>query len=261
MLNQTISVKDIDISNIKFGSPKKHNSDEDYDTSYYTIQLLYQERNFIIQTPFMYVKESVKINENKHQLYISFNDMDTNQKIKEFYDIIEMLEEKILSEVVSKNWLRYINNISSNETIARMMLHHTIHHDIPNYENEYYKKNEEIIYEPYMKVDIPMYNDVCKIDCITMTKKTIKFEDIKDNINDSLTCLLVQPTDIVFTHRGFGCRWKVHAARFDLNDDVVNKITEINKRNRVLKEELQKNEFLKKKLQKQLRMKDAKLNM
>ena len=160
-----------------------------------------------------YIKkdESRKDEERKYDITVSFKGMDENPKIKQFYDKMKELEEKIIDDAFTNRLAWFKNNCSGNKDFVSNMFTPIVKHDKDKVTGEYANK-----YPPTFKAKIP-YNaaeNKFEFDCYDMDNNEINFQDILSNLKGGKAQFIIQLSGIWFSAGIFGCSWKVVSSKF-----------------------------------------------
>ena len=155
--------------------------------------------------------DSRKEEERKYDVTVSFKGMDENTKIKQFYDKMKELEQKIIDDAFTNRLAWFKNNCSGNKDFVSAMFTPIVKHDKDKLTGEYANK-----YPPTFKAKIP-YNSLenkFDFDCYDMDNNEINFNDILANLKGGKAQFIIQLSGIWFSAGIFGCSWKIVSAKF-----------------------------------------------
>ena len=155
--------------------------------------------------------ENRKDEERKYDITVSFKGMDENPKIKQFYDKMKELEQKIIDDAFTNRLAWFKNNCSGNKDFVSNMFTPIVKHDKDKTTGEYANK-----YPPTFKAKIPYNSSENKFefDCFDMDNNEINFQDILSNLKGGKAQFIIQLSGIWFSAGIFGCSWKVVSSKF-----------------------------------------------
>jgi len=155
--------------------------------------------------------ENRKDEERKYDITVSFKGMDENPKIKQFYDKMKELEQKIIDDAFANRVAWKLNNCGGNKDFVANMFTPIVKHDKDKVTGEYANK-----YPPTFKAKIPYNSSENKFefDCFDMDNNEINFQDILSNLKGGKAQFIIQLSGIWFSAGIFGCSWKVVSSKF-----------------------------------------------
>ena len=155
--------------------------------------------------------ENRKDEERKYDITVSFKGMDENPKIKQVYDKMKELEQKIIDDAFTNRLAWFKNNCSGNKDFVSNMFTPIVKHDKDKTTGEYANK-----YPPTFKAKIPYNSSENKFefDCFDMDNNEINFQDILSNLKGGKAQFIIQLSGIWFSAGIFGCSWKVVSSKF-----------------------------------------------
>ena len=155
--------------------------------------------------------EARKDEERKYDITVSFKGMDENPKIKQFYDKMKELEQKIIDDAFTNRVAWKLNNCGGNKDFVANMFTPIVKHDKDKVTGEYANK-----YPPTFKAKIP-YNSSenrFEFDCYDMDNNEVNFQDILSNLKGGKAQFIIQLSGIWFSAGIFGCSWKIVSSKF-----------------------------------------------
>jgi len=155
--------------------------------------------------------ENRKDEERKYDITVSFKGMEDNPKIKQFYDKMKELEQKIIDDAFTNRLAWFKNNCSGNKDFVSNMFTPIVKHDKDKTTGEYANK-----YPPTFKAKIPFNSAENKFefDCFDMDNNEINFQDILSNLKGGKAQFIIQLIGIWFSAGIFGCSWKIVSSKF-----------------------------------------------
>jgi ribosomal protein S17E len=209
--------KQIDVSKIKYSEVKILKS------AAKSVYVNYNGSKLFMQTPVMSLPYGVNDNskfsdqgdEKKYDLTLSFGGMQENAKVKQFFDKLKELEEKIIGDSFDNRMSWFKNNFNNNKDVVSTMFTPMIKHHKNKETGEIDDK-----YPPSMKVKIP-YNskeDKFEFDSYDMDNNEAGFASMLDNLKGGKAQLIIQLNGIWFAGGMFGCSWKVVSGKFQQNN-------------------------------------------
>ena len=221
VINTTMNVllaKNFDTDKLKYSELKVMKSGAK------SVYINYNGNKVNLQTPVLNIPYGVNDNmqfikkddnrkdeERKYDVTVSFKGMDENLKIKQFYDKMKELEQKIIDDAFTNRLAWFKNNCSGNKDFVSAMFTPIVKHDKDKLTGEYANK-----YPPTFKAKIP-YNSLenkFDFDCYDMDNNEINFNDILTNLKGGKAQFIIQLSGIWFSAGIFGCSWKIVSAKF-----------------------------------------------
>ena len=189
-----------------------------------SVYINYNGNKVNLQTPILNIPYGVNDNmqfikkddtrkdeERKYDITVSFKGMDENPKIKQFYDKMKELEQKIVDDAFTNRLAWFKNNCSGNKDFVSAMFTPIVKHDKDKVTGEYANK-----YPPTFKAKIPYNSSENKFDfdCYDMDNNEINFNDILSNLKGGKAQFIIQLSGIWFSAGIFGCSWKIVSSKF-----------------------------------------------
>ena len=189
-----------------------------------SVYINYNGNKVNLQTPILNIPYGVNDNmqfikkddtrkdeERKYDITVSFKGMDENPKIKQFYDKMKELEQKIIDDAFTNRLAWFKNNCSGNKDFVSAMFTPIVKHDKDKVTGEYANK-----YPPTFKAKIPYNSSENKFDfdCYDMDNNEINFNDILANLKGGKAQFIIQLSGIWFSAGIFGCSWKIVSSKF-----------------------------------------------
>jgi hypothetical protein len=189
-----------------------------------SVYINYNGNKVNLQTPILNIPYGVNDNmqfikkddtrkdeERKYDITVSFKGMDENPKIKQFYDKMKELEQKIIDDAFTNRLAWFKNNCSGNKDFVSAMFTPIVKHDKDKVTGEYANK-----YPPTFKAKIPYNSSENKFDfdCYDMDNNEINFNDILSNLKGGKAQFIIQLSGIWFSAGIFGCSWKIVSSKF-----------------------------------------------
>lgn len=137
--------------------------------------------------------EDEKSGDISYSIDIAFRDMDTDPKMKVFYDKMAELNEVMLAQAV-KNSTEWMGKTMSRDVIAEFY-------------RSLIKEPKDPKYSPTMKIKIPMSNGAPSVDIFTEDKEKTTIDYITKGT--TLRCLLELKTVWFINKTLFGCTWQL----------------------------------------------------
>lgn len=144
-------------------------------------------------------------NSVKYSIDMSFDNMTENAKIKEFYDLIQAVDEKIISDAQNKtNSLAWLRKKSVSEDVVKTLYTPSIKR---SKDKETGEVNEK--YPPTFKAKLPYYNDAFQLDAYKHDKTKIEGNFADQITKGQYVTALIKPRQIWFSGGKFGLSWAV----------------------------------------------------
>ena len=139
----------------------------------------------------------------KYSINLSLNGYDTKPKMKEIYDMLEAIDDRVTSECVEKNWLKKPG--MTQQILKQMKLYK------PTVKfSEDSNTGARKPYPPTVKVSLRQRNSKFETTFFDTDKKEIKDVPIEDLIVKRMTvCALVECTGVWVSSVGCGLSWKL----------------------------------------------------
>lgn len=156
----------------------------------------------------------------KFTIGMSFDDLDKNQEIKDFYDFIKSIDDKIIKDAQNKtNSLAWLRKKSVSEDIVKTLYTPSIKRSKDKETGEFTDK-----YAPTFKAKLPFYDNTFKNFTVFNHDKTEI--EIGDNFTEligknSYVSALVTPKPVWFSGGKFGITWQVAMLKLSKPRDLI----------------------------------------
>ena len=216
--------KQIDVSKLKYSEVKTLKSGAK------SVYVNYGNEKLTIQTPALHLPYGISppYSEKKDDLPqdkfiagsaldVSFRGMESNPKIKLFYDKLKEVEQKIIDDAFINRQAWFKDDFDDNKAFVKKLFSPIIKVDKdPNTGKELGK------YPPTFKAKIPVdyKSEQPNIDCMDMDNNPINFLDIFNSLKGAKVVLIVQLTGMWFAGGKYGCSWKVCSGKFQLAQNI-----------------------------------------
>ena len=150
-------------------------------------------------------------------LDVSFRGMDENDKIKQLYDKLKEIENKIVDDAFTNRELWFKDDFDNNKAFCKKLFSPIIKIDKdPNTGKELGK------YPPTFKAKIPfdLKTEQCTMDCYDMQNEELNINDVFKNLKGAKVVMIVQLTGLWMAGGKYGCSWKVCTGKFQLSQNV-----------------------------------------
>ena len=223
-MEETIFIKNVDVSKIKYSEPKTLSNGGR------TVYINYGGERLLVQLPWLTLPYGItdskelaakmtalgkkQENQNKSQSYdlnISFKGHDSNIKIQQALEKLKEIEQTIIDAAFANReaWLRDDYDGIKN-VVAKLFT------PIIKYDKD--KTTGKIIgkYPPTMKIKIPYSEntDTFTFDCEDKDGVDIDFKTIMNELKGGKTLPVIQLSGMWFAAGKFGCTWKLMRGRF-----------------------------------------------
>ena len=225
-MEETILIKNVDVSKIKYSEPKVLPSGGR------TIYVNYNGQRPIFQLPWLSLPYGLnnslemaakmakdgngKSDERKdkplsYDVNISFKGSDSNIKVQQALEKLKEIEQKIINDAFENRigWLQ--DDYDGIKAIVAKLFSPIVKYDKDKNTGKIAGK-----YPPTMKIKVP-YNDEkkeFKFDCEDKDGVEIDFNSIMNMLKGGRCLPVIQMTGIWFIGGKFGCSWKLMRARF-----------------------------------------------
>ena len=223
-MEETVFIKNIDVTKIKYSEPKTLSNGGR------TVYINYGGQRLVTQLPWLTLPYGVndssdlaaklaalgkKPEDNKPRTYdlnLSFRGSDSNPKIQQALDKLKEIEQTIINAAFEnrESWLRDDYDGLKN-VVAKLFT------PIIKYDKD--KNTGKVVgkYPPTMKIKVPYNekNDKFTFDC--EDKDGVEIEDFKSIMNElkgGKSLVVIQLSGLWFAAGKFGCTWKLMRGRF-----------------------------------------------
>ena len=218
--------KQIDVSKLKYSEVKQMKSGAK------SVYINYGNDKLTIQTPALYLPYGISPPYSEKEkkddqpvekvvpgsaLDVSFRGMDENDKIKQLYDKLKEIENKIVDDAFTNRELWFKDDFDNNKAFCKKLFSPIIKIDKdPNTGKELGK------YPPTFKAKIPfdLKTEQCTMDCYDMQNEELNINDVFKNLKGAKVVMIVQLTGLWMAGGKYGCSWKVCTGKFQLSQNV-----------------------------------------
>lgn len=189
-----ILTENVDLSRVKFAPPKKNARGGQF----VTISYIYERKPLRIQTPPLRLPFGVSrpddslINSNTWSLQVSFDEMDSNPEIKQFFEFVKRFDELTLNTALAeaKQWF-------PGKSVASEIIKNNFRQNI--------KPPKDAKYSPIMKFKIPVSGTEPRVEVFLETEK-VPVDAITRNCR---VISIIEPRSVWFISGQFGVSWAV----------------------------------------------------
>ena len=218
--------KQIDVSKLKYSEVKQMKSGAK------TVYINYGNEKLTIQTPSLYLPYGIsppysEKEKNDDQpaekvipgsaLDVSFRGMDENDKIKQMYNKLKEIENKVVDDAYANRELWFKDDFDNNKAFCKKLFSPIIKIDKdPNTGKELGK------YPPTFKAKIPfdLKTEQCIMDCYNMQNEELDINEVFKRLKGAKVVMIVQLTGLWMAGGKYGCSWKVCTSKFQLSQNV-----------------------------------------
>tara|TARA_Y100000389_G_C17439100_1_gene507466 strand:- start:907 stop:1602 length:696 start_codon:yes stop_codon:yes gene_type:complete len=145
----------------------------------------------------------------KYALDMSFDDMENNQKIKEFYEKLVELDSKVIKDA-KKNSLTWFRKKTMSEVIAKELYSSPVKYPKDKETGEVTDK-----YPPTFNVKLPYYDGAFSCEVFNDEK-----EEVQENLENCIHKMqnvtgIIEMTGLWFAGGKYGTSWKVKQLKLD----------------------------------------------
>lgn len=215
--------KNLDVSKIRYGPLKKTSLAK-------SVYVNYGGEKLVIQFPLMHIpygiSDSSDLNKDKkdgakipnYTMNVSFKGMDDNKAIKNLFEKIQEIEEKIKKDVFA-NRVTWLNDrYDDMEAVVSRLFSSNMQFDKD-------KETKKVLnrYPPTFRVKVPsastvddegIVNTIFKFDSSDMENNELNFAEIISKLKGAKCQIIVQLMGLWFAGGKYGCTWKVMSGRF-----------------------------------------------
>lgn len=210
-VNSVIVPAQVDVSKLKYSEPKL------LDNQSKTVYVNYDGDKLTIQTPLVNIPYNINDfndDSNKYKKFdinLSFAGMDTNPKVKQFFDKIQEIEEKIKSDAFKNRQLWLRDDYDGIKKVVDKLFFPIIKYDKD-------KETGKVLnrYPPTMKAKLPYdsAHQCFTFDASDMDNNEIVFSEYMNRVKGAKARLILQLTGLWIAGGKYGCTWKVVKAKF-----------------------------------------------
>ena len=141
----------------------------------------------------------------KYSIDMSFDNMEENEKNKEFYDLIQSVDEKIIADAQKKtNCLAWLRKKTVSEDVVKTLYTPSIKRSKDKETGEFNDK-----FPPTFKAKVPFYNDSFQLEAYNYDKTKIE-NNFAEMVNKGqYVSALIKPRQLWFSGGKFGLSWSV----------------------------------------------------
>jgi len=212
-MNAVIVPTQVDTSKLKYSEPKL------LDNQSKTVYVNYDGDKLTIQTPLVNIPYNINDFNQENDKYkkfdmnLSFGGMDGNPKLKQFFDKMVEIEEKVKSDAFKNRQLWLRDDYDGIKKVVDKLFFPIIKYDKDKDTGKVMNR-----YPPTMKVKLP-YDTASKVftfDASDMDNNEIVFADYMNRLKGSKARLIIQLTGIWIAGGKYGCTWKIVKAKFQV---------------------------------------------
>lgn len=210
-LNSVIVPSQVDVSKLKYSEPKQLENQSK------TVYVNYEGDKLTIQTPLVNIPYNINDfnDENtkykKFDINLSFAGMDNNPKVKQFFDKMVEIEEKIKADAYKNRQLWLRDDYDNIKKVVDKLFFPIIKYDKDRDTGKVLNR-----YPPTMKAKLPYdsANRTFTFDASDMDNNEIAFADYMTRVKGAKARLILQLTGIWIAGGKYGCTWKVVKGKF-----------------------------------------------
>jgi hypothetical protein len=202
----------IDISKVSVTEPKTNNNGGK------SIYLNYDNHGFYLQTPKMTLPYNMNVYDKgdypKYSVEVSFRDMDTNSKIKGFFDSFSKLDEYLI-EQGSKNSMPWFKKKKAHKDVITALYS-------PHIKLSRDKETGELdgVYPPKMRFKLPVRDGKRSFDIYDFNQQEIDRPMEELFVKGSTIQALLKCSGIWIAGGKFGCSWNVYQIMVDAPETI-----------------------------------------
>ena len=217
--------KQIDVSKLKYSEVKQMKSGAK------SVYINYGNDKLTIQTPALYLPYGISPPYSEKEkkddqpiekvvpgstLDVSFRGMDENEKVKQLYNKLKDIENKIVDDAFENRELWFKDDFDNNKAFCKKLFSPIIKVDKdPNTGKELGK------YPPTFKAKIPFdKNEQCTMDCYDMQNEELDINEVFKKLKGAKVVMIIQLTGLWMAGGKYGCSWKVCSSKFQLSQNV-----------------------------------------
>jgi len=216
-----VLAKNVDVSKIKYSAPRT------LDNQSKSIYVNYEGSSITIQTPLVRLpygvgdwndknvdeKSTGETKQKKYDLSFSFDGVDSNPKIKDLFEKMQEIENKIAEDAFENRIAWLDDDFDGIKSVVKKLFTPII-----KYDKDKVTKKPTGKYPPTMKCKLP-YDTRAEIFTFVsqdMNGEEIDFKTIMRNLKGAKARLIIQLSSIWIAGGRFGCIWKVVRGRFEV---------------------------------------------
>jgi hypothetical protein len=206
MSGEIIQPKDFVISRLSYGAPKQQNNGGK------TIYISYADKQLLMQTPVMTAPFGVSVwpsdngGPDKYNLDVSFDGMDGKEPLRQFYAVLEAMDERVVNDAMENSQLWFKKRFPSKDVVLALYTATIKQHKD--------RETGEVTnqYAPKFKMSLPMRDGKFSFPVFDSKRASI---DIFDVINSegrgkgSRVQAIVMCSCVWIVGTKFGVTWKV----------------------------------------------------
>lgn len=212
-VNAVVTPNQIDVAKLKYSEPKL------LDNQSKTVYVNYDGDKLTVQTPLVNIPYNINDFNQENDKYkkfdinISFAGMDSNPKIKQFFDKMVEIEDKVKSDAFKNRQLWLRDDYDGIKKVVDKLFFPIVKHDKDKDTGKIMNR-----YPPTMKIKLP-YDTAGKaftFDACDMDNNEIVFADYMGRVKGAKARLIIQLTGIWIAGGKYGCTWKVVKGKFQM---------------------------------------------
>lgn len=205
-MSDIILPNQLDVSKISYGIPKQ------LDNGGRVIYINYASKNLMIQTPWMYAPFGVSVwpgergIPEKYTLDLSFSDRDSRAGVKDFFDMLLKLSERVVSDALDNSNLWFKKKYPSRDVVDALFTSNI------RYSKDKITGEVTNLYPPSFKLNLPYRNGAFNFPVYGANKEIIDLMKIHESSGrgkGSKVKAIIQCTSIWIAGGKFGLSWKV----------------------------------------------------
>mgnify|MGYP006269154417 CR=1 FL=1 len=215
-----VLAKNVDVSKLKYSAPRTLENQSK------SVYVNYEGSPITIQTPLVRLpygvgdwndkpdeKPTGEVKQKKYDLHISFDGIDANPKIKELFDKMQEIENKIAEDAFENRIAWLDDDFDGIKSVVKKLFTPII-----KYDKDKVTKKPTGKYPPTLKCKLPYDTraDIFTFVSQDMNGEEIEFKTIMRSLKGAKARLIIQLSGIWIAGGRFGCTWKVVRGRFEV---------------------------------------------
>ncbi len=174
----------------------------------------YNSKNLVVQTPEMEIPFGLNVYDKgeypKYSVDISFKGVENNKSMKAFYDNLEAMDDRLISEGMknSMSWFKKPKNKASREVIDSMFT--------PTIKIAKDKDANPLPYPPRLKLKIPFKDNNCLTQFYDKEGTQIKDDVSKILVRGTKAKVIMQCVGMWISSGSYMCQWKAVRMEVDV---------------------------------------------
>ena len=215
-----VLAKNVDVSKLKYSAPRTLENQSK------SVYVNYEGSPITIQTPLVRLpygvgdwndkldeKPTGEVKQKKYDLHFSFDGVDSNPKIKELFDKMQEIENKLAEDAFENRIAWLDDDFDGIKSVVKKLFTPII-----KYDKDKVTKKPTGKYPPTMKCKLPYDTraDIFTFVSQDMNGEEIDFKTIMRSLKGAKARLIIQLSSIWIAGGRFGCIWKVVRGRFEV---------------------------------------------